>query len=279
MKELFDESSLKISKIVTNTYSTSFSMASRLLSPRVRKAIYAIYGFVRYADEIVDSFKGFPQAEMLQEFREEFYRAQKRKISINPVIHAFVKVYDQYQLDLEMVNAFLDSMEMDLSKSNYQSVSTYNTYIYGSADVVGLMCLKVFVNGDSEQYERLKEPSMKLGSAFQKVNFLRDLRDDQDRLNRSYFPTVNFDQLSSEQKNEIIDEIEADFIHAFEGIKNLPFEARLGVYTAYRYYRKLLRKIKKVEASRILEARIRVTNTDKVIIASKAFLRHQFNLI
>ena len=279
MKALFDQSSLKSSEQITKIYSTSFSLATRMLSPKIRPAIYAIYGFVRYADEIVDTFHQHEQSELLHEFEKNFYISMERGISLNPVLHAFQMVVRQYNIDDELIQAFLDSMKADLSKKEYTTYEEYKTYIYGSADVVGLMCLKVFVNGDQETFERLKESAMHLGSAFQKVNFLRDLKDDMDILNRSYFPNVDLKSLRPEQKQQIIAEIEEDFHKAYQGIIQLPMESRLGVYTAYRYYRKLLKKLKKTEASRIMKTRIRVSDPVKLIILGKSMLRHQFNLL
>ncbi len=279
MKALFDQSSLKISKLVTNTYSTSFSLACKLLAPKVRTSIYAIYGFVRYADEIVDSFEGFDQEQLLGEFEKEYYLAIERKISLNPILNAFQAVVHEYHIDDDLVQAFLTSMKMDLRKNDYQTQEEYEQYIYGSADVVGLMCLKVFVNGDTKKYDELKSSSMRLGSAFQKVNFLRDIKDDTQRLQRSYFPNVNFEQLSPLQKEEIIHEIEEDFNAAYQGLIKLPLEARLGVYTAYVYYKKLLQKIKNTSAAQVLHTRIRVSDPAKIFILGKSYIRNQLNLL
>jgi phytoene/squalene synthetase len=279
MKKLFDQSSFSISKKVTHVYSTSFSLACRLLSSKIRPAIYAIYGFVRYADEIVDSFHEYEQEELLHEFEKNYYLAYKRGISLNPVLHSFQSVVKEYGIDDHLIQAFLKSMKTDLNKKEYFTYEEFKEYIYGSADVVGLMCLKVFVNGDDQAYERLKPTAMRLGSAFQKVNFLRDIKDDMSRLERSYFPNIDFKNLEPESKQAIIEEIEADFDFAYEGIKQLPIESRLGVYTAYRYYRKLLSKLKKTEASRIMKTRIRVSDPVKFIILGKSMLRHQFNLL
>lgn len=279
MKALFDTSSMKISELVTNTYSTSFSLACKLLSPKIRSDIYSIYGFVRYADEIVDSFDGYNQEELLDEFEADYYKAYQRKISLNPVLNAFQHVVHKYNIEDHMIQSFLKSMRMDLSKKEYDTYEDYKTYIYGSADVVGLMCLKVFVNGDEDKYRSLKASSMKLGSAFQKVNFLRDLKDDAERLARSYFPNVNLQQLSPQDKHRIISEIESDFNDAYQGILRLPLESRLGVYTAYKYYKQLLKKLKATESEDILNARIRVSDPMKLFILGKSYIRYQLNVL
>ena len=279
MKALFDTSSMKISELVTNTYSTSFSLACKLLSPKIRSDIYSIYGFVRYADEIVDSFDGYNQEELLDEFEADYYKAYQRKISLNPVLNAFQHVVHKYNIEDHMIQSFLKSMRMDLSKKEYDTYEDYKTYIYGSADVVGLMCLKVFVNGDEDKFRSLKASSMKLGSAFQKVNFLRDLKDDAERLARSYFPNVNLQQLSPQDKHRIISEIESDFNDAYQGILKLPLESRLGVYTAYKYYKQLLKKLKATESEDILNARIRVSDPMKLFILGKSYIRYQLNVL
>lgn len=279
MKALFDSSSRRISELVTNTYSTSFSLACKLLSPKIRADIYSIYGFVRYADEIVDSFDEYDQRILLNEFEASYYKAYERKISINPILNAFQHVVHKYQIEDHLIQAFLKSMRMDLSKKDYNSYEDYKAYIYGSADVVGLMCLKVFVNGDQEKYIALKDSSMKLGSAFQKVNFLRDLKDDSERLARSYFPNVNLSNLTPKDKQDIIQEIEADFDLAYKGIIKLPLESRLGVYTAYRYFKQLLKKLKATESKDILNARIRISDPMKLFILGKSYIRYQFNVL
>ena len=236
MKVLFDKISNESAISITKNYSTSFSIGVRLLAPSIRQGVYNIYGFVRVADEIVDSFDGFPQEELLNRFEEEYNYAMEKGISSNPVINAFQKTVKEYNIDRELVQAFLQSMRADLSKQVYANQKEIDHYIYGSADVVGLMCLKVFVQGDENEYEKLKKPAMKLGSAFQKVNFLRDLQQDYDVLNRTYFPEIDPNNFSAEDKNKIVIEIQKEFEMAYEGIKKLPKEARLGVYVAYRYY-------------------------------------------
>jgi phytoene/squalene synthetase len=278
MKSLFDKSSIDCSKRITINYSTSFSLAIKMLSPKIQNDIYAVYGFVRCADEIVDSFDGYDQAQLLMEFETEFHKAYDRKISINPILNAFQDVVHRFDM-MELVIPFLKSMRMDLNKKEYLTKKEYEEYIFGSADVVGLMCLKVFVKGDKERYNQLKDSAMKLGSAFQKVNFLRDLKHDYETLGRIYFPNVNLVTLSNEEKNTIIKEIEADFEMALIGIKNLPSEAKFGVYTAYKYYKSLLKKISKTQPEEILNTRIRVDDFTKLFIIGKSYLRYQFNAI
>ena len=278
MKSLFDKSSIDCSKRITINYSTSFSLAIKMLSPKIQNDIYAVYGFVRCADEIVDSFEGYDQAQLLMEFETEFHKAYDRKISINPILNAFQDVVHRFDM-MELVIPFLKSMRMDLNKKEYLTKKEYEEYIFGSADVVGLMCLKVFVKGDKERYNQLKDSAMKLGSAFQKVNFLRDLKHDYETLGRIYFPNVNLVTLSNEEKNAIIKEIEADFDMALIGIKNLPSEAKFGVYTAYKYYKSLLKKISKTQPEEILNTRIRVDDFTKLFIIGKSYLRYQFNAI
>ncbi|BDD04892.1 phytoene/squalene synthase family protein [Aureibacter tunicatorum] len=278
-KQLFDNSSFLCSKIVTNTYSTSFSLAVKMLSPKIRSAIYGVYGFVRYADEIVDTFHDYPKEELLNEFEAEYYTAMERGISTNPIINAFQQVVKKYSIEDKLVRAFLKSMRMDLTKKEYLTDEEYREYIYGSADVVGLMCLRIFVNGDNQKYEQLKDTAMRLGSAFQKVNFLRDLKDDVETLNRFYFPGVDLMSLDARSKKAIIDEIELDFEVAFQGIKKLPVEAKFGVYTAFRYYRGLLLKLKRTKSEEIITSRIRISNPHKVFLLSRSFVKYKLNLI
>lgn len=278
MKALFDTTSLECSKKITKIYSTSFSLAIKMLAPEIQDDIYAIYGFVRCADEIVDSFEGYEQELLLDEFEAEYEKALERKISLNPILNSFQRVVHQYQLQ-ELVKPFMHSMRMDLTKKEYVTVAEYEQYIYGSADVVGLMCLKVFVKGDEKKYEELKASAMRLGSAFQKVNFLRDLKHDYESLGRVYFPGIDFQLLSNEDKAKIISEINQDFEEAFKGILKLPIEAKFGVYTAYRYYKSLMKKISKTQPDEFLSKRIRVSNPLKLVILGKSYLRYQFNLI
>ena len=245
MKQLFDEVSYASSKLVTQKYSTSFSLATKMLAPEIRCAIYNIYGFVRFADEIVDSFHDYNKEVLLQRFEKDYYQSKKEGISLNPILNSFIQTVNQYDISDDLVQAFLKSMKADLYKTEYRTEAEYNAYIYGSADVVGLMCLKVFVKGNQQKYDELKAAAMRLGSAFQKVNFLRDLKDDFEVLNRSYFPNVNLKELDSKSKEIIIKDIEADFDFAFQnGILKLPVEAKFGVFVAFRYYKKLLKKQK-----------------------------------
>lgn len=278
MKELFDKSSLECSKLVTKAYSTSFSLGIRLLAPSIRPAIYAIYGFVRYADEIVDTFDDFNQEELFADFENEYAKSLDKGISLNPILNSFQNIVHQFEL-YELVDAFMASMKMDLSKTVYSTEEEYKQYIYGSADVVGLMCLKVFVNGDKNKYEHLKTYAMHLGSAFQKVNFLRDLKNDYENLGRSYFPNVKNYLFDNESKREIIADIENDYKEAYKGIVQLPVEGRLGVYVAYRYYKSLFNKLKRKDSKQILKERIRISNPLKLIILFKSFLRYKLNLI
>lgn len=279
MKHLFDETSFKCSKIVTKKYSTSFSLAVYMLSPKIREAIYSIYAFVRFADEIVDSFHSHNKEELLNEFEADYYKACKNNISLNPILNCFQHTVKKYNITDDLIQSFLKSMKADLNIETYNTVEEYNEYIYGSADVVGLMCLKVFVNGDKEKYDELKLSAMKLGSAFQKVNFLRDLKDDYELLNRSYFPGVNLKELNADEKAAIIADIEADFNEALIGIKKLPLEAKFGVYTAYVYYKRLLNKLSKTPLTEILNTRIRVSNPLKISLLAKSFVVYKLNLL
>lgn len=279
MKNLFDEISYDCSKRVTEKYSTSFSLAVRMLSPQIRDSILAIYGFVRFADEIVDTFHDYDQKELFEEFVDDLNKALERKISMNPILNSFQEVVHKNNIDYDLIESFIASMRADLYKQEYKSVEEYDQYIYGSADVVGLMCLKVFVKGDAEQYAKLKHSAMKLGSAFQKVNFLRDFKDDMEILERSYFPNIDHNTLDSNSKDEIIADIEADFKEAFIGVKELPIDAKFGVYTAYIYYRKLLSKLNKIEAEKIRMSRVRVSNPIKMMLLTKSYLKYKLNLM
>jgi len=279
MKKLFDHVSGECSKIVTQTYSTSFSLATKMLHPSIRPHIYNIYGFVRFADEIVDSFHQYPKEELLDRFEKELYLSLDQGISLNPILNSFQHTVNTYSIDRELIAAFMKSMRWDLDKKVYDTEEDYKAYIYGSADVVGLMCLKVFVKGNEEQYNTLKPSAMALGSAFQKVNFLRDLKDDFQGLNRTYFPSVNFNQFDESSKSSIIAEIERDFEHALTGIFKLPMEAQFGVYTAYKYYSKLLKKLKNTPSTLIQNARIRVPNYQKMSVFASSYLKYRFNLL
>ncbi len=279
MKSIFDTVSNDCSKIVTKSYSTSFSLATKMLSKSIRQDIYNIYGFVRFADEIVDSFHDYKKEELFNYFVVDLERALEDKISMNPILNSFQNTFHKYSIDKSLVNSFLKSMRMDLYKKEYLTEVEFKEYIYGSADVVGLMCLMVFVNGDEKKYNELKDSAMALGSAFQKVNFLRDLKADHDSLNRTYFPNTDLNRLDEGSKQEIIDDIEKDFEEGMEGIRNLPMEAKFGVFMAYRYYRQLLKKLKKTPALEIKDSRIRVPNYKKIYILTRSYVKYQLNLL
>ena len=279
MKSIFDSVSQDCSKAVTRTYSTSFSLATKMLSHSIRKDIYNIYGFVRLADEIVDSFHDYNKEDLFNKFEYDLELAIDYKISLNPILNAFQHTYHKYQIDKAFVDAFMQSMRADLYKSSYLTTEEYEAYIYGSADVVGLMCLKVFVKGDQQKFDELKDMAMSLGSAFQKVNFLRDLKTDHDELNRTYFPGTDLNNLNEISKQEIIDNIEHDFAIGLHGIKKLPMEARFGVFMAYRYYRQLLKKLKRTPALEIKNARIRVPNYKKLELLTRSYVKYQLNLL
>ena len=280
MKELFDDVSNGCSEMVTKKYSTSFSMAVNMLSPKIRADIYNIYGFVRFADEIVDTFHDYDKEQLMRHFEEDYYFAKEQKISLNPILHSFQQTVHKYNIPDEMVQAFLKSMKADLYKTTYNTKEEYDEYIFGSADVVGLMCLKVFVNGDEKLYVELRDAAMRLGSAFQKVNFLRDLKDDFELLNRSYFPNIDFGKLDAASKQLIIDEIEDDFDYAYtNGILKLPVEAKFGVYMAYRYYRRLLKKLKNLPSEKIMDTRIRISNPMKINLLARSYVKYKLNII
>lgn len=279
MKAYFDDISFATSRLVTQKYSTSFATAVKLLAPVIRQDIYNIYGFVRLADEIVDSFHDYPQAELFFQFKEELQRALNDGISTNPVLNAFQNTVNKYAISRALIDAFMESMEKDLTQKDYHSVADYNQYIYGSADVVGLMCLRVFVAGDEQKFEALKRGAMRLGSAFQKINFLRDLKQDYEILHRSYFPNANLAELGEKDKQDIIAEIEEDLRLGYLGILELPLEAKLGVYVAYVYYRKLLLKLKNTPSAKILQARIRVPNYQKFGLFAKCYVDYKLHLI
>ena len=278
MIDLYHKISIDASKNVTQVYSTSFSMGIKLLDKNIHDAIFSIYGFVRLADEIVDTFHDYPKSEMLQEFKEETYKALDRKISVNPILHAFQMVVNKYSIDKDLIDKFLLSMEQDLNDIQYSSVG-YKEYIVGSAEVVGLMCLKVFVNGDDDLYFKLEEPARKLGAAFQKINFLRDVKADYQELGRTYFPGVDLEKFTPDEKLKIEEDIQDDFECGLEGIIKLPSSSRLGVYVAYRYYFSLFKKIKKVSSDRLMEERIRVPNSKKLLITFESMFQNQFNWI
>ena len=279
MKSIFDKVSEDSSKIVIKRYSTSFYFSSSLLSKSIRQDIFNIYGFVRLADEIVDTFHEFPKKELLNEFEEELWRSIENKISLNPILNSFQNTVNRYSIPKDLIRSFLDSMKMDLEKKEYNSVEEYKKYIYGSADVVGLMCLKVFVKGSDDLYSDLSDYAISLGSAFQKVNFLRDLKDDSNILKRVYFPNVNMDDFNEESKKEIINEIELDFKNAIKGIARLPKNSRFAVYIAYRYYNKLLKKLKRTSSENIVKKRVRIHNFQKFTVIARSYVKYQLNLI
>lgn len=278
MMPLFHKVSQLCSRITTEEYSTSFSSAIRLLHKDLRTPIYNIYGFVRFADEIVDTFHGHDKAALLSQFRKDTYDAIEQGISLNPILHSFQLTVNHYHIDLELIDAFFHSMEMDLGKQQYDT-HRYQEYIYGSAEVVGLMCLYVFCERDTQLYQRLKPSAQSLGAAFQKVNFLRDVKADHQQLDRTYFPDVDFRNFTDKCKQKIEMDIAADFKHAFEGILELPWKARFGVYVAYKYYLSLFKKIKRTEPSQILEQRIRIPNYHKAMIVLRAGVKNQLRLI
>ena len=278
MKSIYDSLSATVSKKITRAYSTSFSLGIYFLNRKVHEPIYNIYGFVRLADEIVDSFHGYKQAELFQQFQQDLDYALREKISLNPVLHSFQETVHKYNIDRELIDTFMRSMEMDLLKTVHNEQS-YQEYILGSAEVVGLMCLRVFTNGDDMEFNKLKPAAMKLGAAFQKVNFLRDLKQDYAHLGRTYFPGVDFNQFDLQQKTDIEAEIESDFDAALKGIKMLPRGARLGVFIAYVYYRSLNNKIKSHSPENIMNSRIRIPNMQKAGLLLQSVVRFSLNIL
>jgi len=272
--KLFDETSIAMSRRLALNYSTSFSMGIRLLSKECRWAIFSIYGLVRVADEIVDTFHGYNKEQLLMDFKSQTYQAMEEGISTNPVLHAFQLAANQYGVGKELIEPFFNSMEEDLDTCSHNAQS-YSEYIYGSAEVVGLMCLKVFCNGNEEQYNHLVPFARSLGAAFQKVNFLRDIRSDVEERGRVYFPGVDFNQFTDSDKYAIIQDVKNDFAHAYQGIVQLPVGCRLGVYTAYIYYLKLLEKIERTTAVDILESRVRIPNTQKIALLAQSFVKEK----
>lgn len=278
MRALFERVSERTSKMVTTTYSTSFSLGILLLNKALRQHIYAIYGYVRFADEIVDTFHEQDKESLLEDFRNQTYDAIDRGISLNPVINSFQKTALEFGIGRDLIDAFLYSMSMDIEDQEYDS-DKYNEYIYGSAEVVGLMCLKVFTEGDPDRYEELKYGARKLGAAFQKINFLRDLNADYNHLGRIYFPGVNMDEFNDVVKAEIEKDIEKDFHDGLQGILELPKKARFGTYLAYVYYHNLFKKIKRTSAQVVLEERVRLPNRNKYGLLLSSYLKHSFNLL
>jgi 15-cis-phytoene synthase len=275
---LYDKVCLKASRHTTYSYSTSFSLGIRSLDKKFHAPIHAIYGFVRFADEIVDTFHGFDKNDLLKRFREDTYRAIAEGISLNPILHSFQRVVNNYGVEQELYDTFLDSMAMDLTDTAHDQ-SSYETYILGSAEVVGLMCLRVFCEGDEALYQKLKPAAMKLGAAFQKVNFLRDLKDDHQNLGRTYFPGIDVSRMDADTKAQIEQDIQHDFDEALIGIRQLPKGARFGVYIAYVYYLNLFRKIKALPCDRIMKERVRVRNRRKMLLLTTSYLRHSFGML
>ena len=276
--KLYDQVCAECSVLTTKAYSTSFSLGIRFLGKPLREPIYSIYGYVRFADEIVDTFHHTDKAVLFNRFKKDTDLALKEGISLNPILHAFQKVYNKYSLDKEHVNLFLQSMEWDLNRADYDR-KHFEQYIVGSAEVVGLMCLKVFVGGNQTEYDRLRPFAERLGAAFQKINFLRDLKADYEEMGRSYFPNLDMSQFDEQTKQLIEDEIEADFQEAYKGIIQLPRSCRLGVYIAYIYYLRLFQKIRSLPSERIMEERIRIPNTRKATLFVGSYLRHSFNML
>jgi len=275
---LYNKNSFKCSKITTQNYSTSFSLGILSLNKKFRDPIYGIYGFVRFADEIVDTFHDHHKQALIERFEQDTFEAIKEKISLNPILHSFQLTVNEFKIDHQLIDAFLHSMEMDLGKKQYDKLG-YEEYIYGSAEVVGLMCLYVFCNGNRSSYEQLKPYACSLGSAFQKVNFLRDLKADFEGLDRMYFPGFDFSNFTQADKLKIEEDIQKDFDHAHEGILQLPLKARFGVYVAYKYYLSLFKKIKKLQPQKILDTRVRIPDHGKMFILAKAGIRSQLNLL
>jgi phytoene/squalene synthetase len=279
MKELFDKVSADCSRDVTKTYSTSFSLATRMLSKNIRADIYNIYGFVRFADEIVDTFHNYDKETLLNRFIDELEYSLNNNISLNPILNSFQKTVKKNKIDKHLIDSFLSSMRLDLEKKEYSSYEDYKSYIYGSADVVGLMCLKVFVQADITMYEKLKPYAISLGSAFQKINFLRDYKADLKELNRIYFPNLVNNSFDDEAKKKILTEIKEDFSMALKGIYMLPNNSKFGVYAAYKYYKRLLKKLDNASSSLIKNKRVRVPNYQKVDVLARSYVRYRLNIL
>jgi len=278
MKKMFDDVSSRCSKLTTLSYSTSFSLGINFLHDRFHDPIYAIYGFVRFADEIVDSFQGYDKQKLLEKFQKDTYESLEEKISLNPILNSFQATVHKYKIEKDLIDVFLKSMYMDLERKDYD-VKIFNEYVLGSAEVVGLMCLRVFAEGDEDCYRRLKKSAMKLGAAFQKVNFLRDIKADFEGLGRTYFPNIDLAHFSSEDKKNIEIEIGKDFDDALVGIKQLPKGARQGVYLAYVYYKALFLKIQRIPVERVMRERIRIPDTHKISLMVESVVRHKMNVL
>lgn len=279
MEALYDKTAFEISRIVTKNYSTSFYSAVCLLDKNIQDAIFSIYGFVRYADEIVDTFLSADRAELLDRFEQDYHEAYIKNLSMNPILHSFQLIVRKYEIPAHLIDAFIKSMRADLMQNKYHDEAAIKEYIYGSAEVVGLMCLKVFTQGDNMLYENLKDPAMKLGSAFQKINFLRDLKQDTEELDRYYFPEINRHDFNDKTKSMIIHNVEKELSEAYLGIKQLPQNARLGVYIAYIYYTKLLEKIKRTPARQLISKRIRISDFYKILLFTQSLLLNKTNLL
>lgn len=278
MKELYDKVSIKCSRLITRAYSTSFSLGIRCLAKELRDPLYSIYGFVRVADEIVDTFHDYDKKQLLEKFKEDTYRAIEDGISTNPILHSFQVTVNHFNIDRDLIASFLKSMEMDLNQKNY-SPDDFKEYIRGSAEVVGLMCLRVFCTGNDERYTKLKPNAMSLGSAFQKINFLRDLKADYIGMGRAYFPNLDMNNFNAETKRLIEESIARDFSHGYEGILKLPKSSRFGVYVAYVYFLALFKKIKNTSCDQVLQSRIRIRNRDKARLLAYSFFKHQLNML
>ncbi|MBC7426814.1 MAG: phytoene/squalene synthase family protein [Bacteroidia bacterium] len=278
MFELFEETTAGCSRLVTNKYSTSFSLGIKLLAKENRWAVYAIYGMVRFADEIVDTFEREDKAELLAKFRADTFEALEKRISLNPILHQFQKAALKFNIGNDLITPFFESMSEDLEKKKHND-NSYSDYIYGSAEVVGLMCLKVFCEGNHQMYDSLKSPARNLGAAFQKVNFLRDLKSDVEDLGRLYFPGMDMGTFNEESKNAIIEEVKSDFKKAYEGILRLPLGCRFGVYIAYIYYLKLLEKLERTNVKLLFEKRVRIDNKSKMIILATSYVRYKANAL
>jgi phytoene/squalene synthetase len=279
IQNLHNQVSSKCSKLVTESYSTSFSRAILLFSPEIREAIYNIYGFVRFADEIVDTFHEYPKKELLDDFMSQYFDAKEKGISLNPILHSFVQTVQKYNINQDLIDAFISSMYKDLGEINYQNKEDYDAYIYGSAEVVGLMCLKVFVGGNEEEYQKLEPYAKRLGAAFQKINFLRDIKADFYVLNRTYFPKIDFMQFSEADKKSIEEDIAEDFRKALVGIKMLPMNSKVAVFMAYKYYINLFKKIRNCRAEVLMTKRIRVSNARKVYLMFETLLTKNLNMV
>ena len=277
-KKLFDKVSIRCSQLTTKAYSTSFSLGIRCLEKELRDPIYAIYGFVRFADEIVDTFHDYNKSDLFTRFQEETHRSIEEGISLNPILNSFQSTVNRYKIERELIDQFLKSMEMDLHKTSYDSKGLQD-YILGSAEVVGLMCLRVFCKGDREMYARLKPSAMSLGSAFQKINFLRDLNADYLGMGRTYFPGIDISRFDDASKKQIEKSIKTDFEDGYKGIKQLPRSARFGVYVAYVYYLALFRKIQNAPSDRVLKSRISIRNRHKARLLAYSFFKHQLNML